>query len=434
MSSWRAAFWDRPPMSSWRGAFWGRPAVWMGPFEPDTWERRYARVLAVLPYVLLGVSTLVSQFQPYRTLGDRLIVLGLALLAAAWVLLMYSLPPQRWRESTGPMLVYFAGLLVLSALLESHSEFFIAFTITGFVQAFFLLPSAPAFVAVAATSCVIYLSPPNSGLRSLTALPLLLFIVGLQTVTVGGGSFMGAKISQQQAQRRRLMAQLEAAQEENAGLHAQLLTQAREAGVLDERQRLAREIHDTLAQGLTGIVTQLEAAEAAGRRSEQWQAHVAQATALARESLREARRSLQAMQPEPLEGSRLPDAIAEMARRWSETSPVALSFGTTGRPVSLLTELEVALFRVAQEALANVARHSSASRVDLTISYTDEVVLLDVRDDGVGFTPGAVNGFGLRAMGQRLRLVGGRLDIESAPGSGTAISASVPAIAAAAGD
>ena len=108
-------------MRSWRGAFWGRPAVWLSPGEADTWERRYARVLAVLPYVLLGVSTLVSQLRPYHTPGDRLVVLGLALVAAAWLLFMYSLPPQRWRESTGPMLVYFAGLLVLSALLESRS-------------------------------------------------------------------------------------------------------------------------------------------------------------------------------------------------------------------------------------------------------------------------------------------------------------------------
>lgn len=100
----------------------------------------------------------------------------------------------------------------------------------------------------------------------------------------------------------------------------------------------------------------------------------------------------------------------------------------------LLTELEVALFRVAQEALANVAKHSSASRVDLTISYTDDLVLLDVRDDGIGFTPGSANGFGLRAMGQRLRLAGGSLEVESSPGAGTALSARVPAIAAAGGE
>ena len=171
------------------------------------------------------------------------------------------------------MLLYLAGLLALAALLEARSPYFIAFACLGFFQAFFLLPAVPAFVVVAATSCVIYLAPPDSGLRGPGALPLLVFIVGLQTVAVGGGSFMGGKISQQQEQRRQLLEDLQAAQAENAGLHAQLLTQAREAGVLDERQRLAREIHDTLAQGLTGIVTQLEAAEAGGG-PEDWRPRV----------------------------------------------------------------------------------------------------------------------------------------------------------------
>src|SRR5205085_8226231 len=107
-------------------------------------------------------------------------------------------------------------------------------------------------------------------------------------------------------------------------------------------------------------------------------------------------------------------AIGDMARRWSEASAVALSFQATGEPRPLLADLEVALFRAAQEALSNVARHASASRVGLTVTYMDDVVLLDVRDDGVGFDAtstdgdsGGGNRFGLHAMGQRLRQVGG---------------------------
>ena len=229
--------------------------------------------------------------------------------------------------------------------------------------------------------------------------------------------------------------------EENAGLHAQLLTQAREAGVLDERQRMAREIHDTLAQGLTGIVTQLEATERAGHRPEQWRRHLDQARALARDSLSEARRSVQALRPEPLEDARLPDAIAHMAERWSRASGVVASVETTGEPRPLLAELEMTLFRVAQEALANVAKHAGASKVGLTLSYMDDTVLLDVRDDGAGFAaaPGAADGrrgqsqgqgFGLAAMRQRLQRVAGSLEIESAPGEGTAVNARVPAISA----
>jgi signal transduction histidine kinase len=419
-------------MSAWREALWGRPSFRPGHLErTGKWGQRYARGLALLPYVLLAVSTLVSQFQPYPTTRDRLTVLGLAAVAAAWVTLLRT--PVCQPGPTILMLLYFAGLVLIAWLLVAHATAFIAFACTGFFQAFFLLPKVPAFVAIAATSCTIYLAPAGSGLANPGALPVLILIIAFQTAAVGGGTFVGAQISEEQEERHRLFDELEATQQENAGLHAQLLTQAREAGVLDERQRLAREIHDTLAQGLTGIVTQLEAAEAAAA-PEHWRPHVARASALARDSLREARRALHAWGPEPLQGSRLPDAIAEMARRWAETNPAALTFETSGRPVPLLTDLEVTLFRVAQEALANVARHAAASRVGLTLSYTDELVLLDARDDGAGFRPGAARGFGLRAMEQRLRLVGGRLEIESTPGAGTALSASVPAIPSGGGE
>jgi signal transduction histidine kinase len=407
--------------------------------DDDTWERRYFKALAALPYVLLGVSAVLSQLQPYPTLGDRLAVFGLAGLALAWLLLMYTLPPPRWRERPAAMLTYFVGLLAIGAALEAHSFFFVTFVLIGFFQAFMILPTVPAFLAVAATSSVMYVSPANSAFRGLDALPGLLFLVGLQTVTVGGGGFIGMRMYHENAKRRHLVAALEAALEENAGLHVQLLTQAREAGMLDERQRLAREIHDTLAQGLAGIITQLEAAEQARLQPDEWRSHVDRARTLARESLTAARRSVQALQPEQLEGARLADAIADMARQWSATTSVALTIETTGRPMSLHAELEITLFRVAQEALTNVAKHAQASRVGLTLSYMEDMVLLDVRDDGSGFSTGSVgtNGrtasgqrFGLHAMEQRLRRVGGKLEIESAPGAGTAINARVPAIPA----
>lgn len=131
---------------------------------------------------------------------------------------------------------------------------------------------------------------------------------------------------------------------------------------------------------------------------------------------------MQALRPEPLEDSRLPDAIASMVNRWSEIANLPLSFETTGEPRPILAELEATLFRVAQEALTNVSKHAGASKVGLTLSYMDDGVLLDVRDDGQGFAP---NG-----MRQRLRRVAGNLEIGSAPGEGTAINASVPAIPA----
>ena len=217
---------------------------------------------------------------------------------------------------------------------------------------------------------------------------------------------------------------------------------------------MAREIHDTLAQGLTGIITQLEAVRQVGPAGHDWERRVDNAARLARDSLSEARRSVQAMRPEALEvNPRLPEALAEVAAQWSAVNSVTATVTTDGEPVALHPEIEVTLLRVAQEALANAAKHASASRVGIALSYMADVVTLDVRDDGVGFRPaapgtpaakagpregpgngdGRSGGFGLTAMRQRVQRVAGTLAVESEPGAGTAVSASVPAIPRATG-
>ena len=204
---------------------------------------------------------------------------------------------------------------------------------------------------------------------------------------------------------------------------------------------MAREIHDTLAQGLTGIVTQLQAAEHAADDPVAWRRHFAAASRLARESLVEARRSVDALRPEPLEsGARLGDALASVAGKWTALHDIPVEVTTTGTATELPPETEVALLRTAQEALANVAKHAHASRVGLTLSYMEHQVALDVRDDGGGFLPnglppapaqpGTSGGFGLVAMRQRIESVHGTLQVESEPGAGTAISACVPVGAA----
>ena len=124
-----------------------------------------------------------------------------------------------------------------------------------------------------------------------------------------------------------------------------------------------------------------------------------------------------------------------MAKEWAETAEVGVHVEVTGDPVPLLPDIEVTLYRVAQESLANVGKHAGATRAGLTLSYMDDVVVLDVRDDGTGFDPTAARtGFGLTAMEQRVRRVSGTFTVESAPDDGTAISASVPAIPAERGE
>jgi signal transduction histidine kinase len=375
-----------------------------------------ATVMAGLPYFLLGISTALSLAEPGHGPRSRLVTIGLAAAAAVWELVTYTWLDARWPRRTAGRLISVGGLLAIVGVLVAHSSYFIAFAVTCFVQAIILLPPLPALVGVALASVVVFAVPTGFRIHSTQDALNLVLVIGLETLVVGGLGVLARR-----------------AGEENRRLQAQLIVQAREAGALDERGRLAREIHDTLAQGLTGIITQLEAARQAGDRSP----HVAEACALARESLAEARRSVQALRPGALERSRLPDAIADMARGWSETSSVPLRLEVTGEPRPLPAELEVTLFRVAQEALTNAARHARSSRVGLTLSYMDDVVLLDVRDDGAGFDPARVNGqrrddgheFGLQAMAQRLRHVGGELEIESAPGAGTAINARVPVVA-----
>src|SRR4029079_14375180 len=144
----------------------------------------------------------------------------------------------------------------------------------------------------------------------------------------------------------------------------------------DERGRIAGEIHDTIAHGLTGIVTQLEAAEQASDRQDDWRRHVDNAIRLARESLAEARRSVEASRPEVLEGVTLEDGLADVAQRWSAINGVPGEVIATRGPLPLHPEIELALLRTAQEALANVAKQAGASRAGVTLTYMgDEVAL-----------------------------------------------------------
>jgi signal transduction histidine kinase len=406
------------------------------------WEQLSGRLMIFVPWVLLPLSAVLSQLAAGLSRADRAGTLALVAVAAGWVYVGHTrVPPDRWqRPAYG--LAYFAGLLALFAALMTRDLIFVLFTITGFFHAYQLRPWPLGVAGVLGTS--VTLNTATMGVPDATpaALGAYLGVIGIQTAAIGAGILFGDKVHEQHQRRAETVRRLEAALAENAGLHAQLLTQAREAGVLDERQRMAREIHDTLAQGLAGIVTQVQAARQVWHAPDEARPYVDRALALARDGLAEARRSVEALRPRELEDARLPDALGDLARRWADAVGITPSVEVTGDPVPLSPALEVALFRVAQEALTNVAKHARATRVGLTLSYLDDTVLLDVRDDGEGFGGGTgegigertgdgegfVGGFGLIGMRQRIRSVGGTVEFESAPGEGTAVSVSVPAI------
>ena len=223
---------------------------------------------------------------------------------------------------------------------------------------------------------------------------------------------------------------------ENQRLLEEARRTGRQAGVLKERQRLAHEIHDTLAQGFTSIVMNLEAADQS-LYSEPEQTHrsLSHARRIARESLSEARRLVRALRPEQLEDASLAEALGRLAARFSEESGITATATVTGEARPLARETEAVFLRVAQEALANVRKHSRASRAALTLSFMPDLLTLDARDDGVGFDPtantlnaGYAGGFGLQGMRERIQGIGGTLSVESAPGEGATITAELPSM------
>jgi len=414
-----------------------RTVLWPGGFDSASRLSPWARALErYLFYVLLGIGTVISLIEP--GLDDAPVGGTLALVAATaiWLLCSDTLLPDRWRYSPVVIAVSFVVTLTLSAALMFRDLPFLVFMIGMFFHALLLRPEPLMWIGLAATSVLINSIGSGGPVAALREWPSpFLVIVLVQTLAIGMGARMSTRLMAKSEQQRRTVTDLEAALEENAGLHRQLLAQAREAGALDERQRLSLEIHDTLAQGFTGIITQLEAAGQAHGNPEQWQRHADKAMALARENLAEARRSVRALSPEALATATLPDALRGVVDRWSDRGGVRAEYTTTGIPMALHPEIEATLLRVTQEALTNVVKHAKAGRVGLTLSYMEDQVTLDVRDDGVGFVPTSPSrngsqygGFGLAGMRHRLHRLAGRLEIESEPGAGTAISASVPAI------
>ncbi|WP_200960516.1 sensor histidine kinase [Oerskovia sp. Root22] len=403
------------------------------------WRKEQLRVWDLLqlvtPWLLLTISTAIYFSQVLPASGERFwpegaSVLGLVAVSALWVLFGQTLPLRRRALRPVPAGIYFVGLLALCVALMTYSDVFLVFTVACFFQAYLLRPWPVGVLAVLATSVAL-----NGSAMSVWVDPTpevlaeLLLIVAVQTAAIGVGILLTARSEPEERKREELVERLEAALHENAGLHAQLVAQARESGAHDERQRLAGEIHDTLAQGLAGIITQLQAAErSAGARGEKDE-HVERALRLARSSLTEARRSVQALAPRELGRAHLPDALRTLTERWSQDQGISAQVEVTGTREPLSPAIEVSLFRVAQESLTNVAKHAEASRVGVTLSYTGPEVLLDVRDDGRGFARGSGAGFGLTSMRQRIRGVGGHIEVQSTPGEGTSVSARVPAIA-----
>lgn len=204
---------------------------------------------------------------------------------------------------------------------------------------------------------------------------------------------------------------------------ARLFARSAEIGAIEERTRLARELHDTLAQGLAGVALQLESAEAlmeAGSEAPRVRRALRQALELTRNNLEEARNAVLDLRAVPLQGRNLPEALLLLTEQASRDSGRSVQLVVAGsRP--LAPRVETGLYRIAQEALGNALRHAGARHILLRLELHPESVLLRVEDDGRGFEPAQLPAgrYGLVGLSERARLLGGALRLESAPGSGT---------------
>lgn len=203
-----------------------------------------------------------------------------------------------------------------------------------------------------------------------------------------------------------------------------------EAAVLEERNRIAREMHDTLAQSLAGIVLHMEAAQRVLTAApEKARTRLEEACTLARESLAEAYRSVMALRPQTLEQHDLPTVLTHLAAQAAASPQTHLAFRLHGTPRTLPAEVETNLLRITQEALTNACNHAQAQDIAIDLTFGAHRIQLRVQDDGQGFNIHRVasrNGFGLTGMRERAEQIGGRFTVTSRPGKGTTVVVIVP--------
>lgn len=216
--------------------------------------------------------------------------------------------------------------------------------------------------------------------------------------------------------------------------NARLFDESRDLAVLEERNRMAREIHDTLAQGFTGIVLQLEAGEQVLEEEDpaEVQRHLTIAKNLAREGLTEARRSVWNLLPQALEENPLHIVLSDEVERFNAVESQQATFEIIGARRLVPAVIQAALLRICQESLTNIRKYAEATQVSVKLTFGRDTVGISIFDNGIGFDPDTVNiaegrgGFGLTAMRQRARLLRGDITITSAPSQGTQVEATIP--------
>jgi signal transduction histidine kinase len=386
------------------------------------------RAMQIGQHLMAVVLTLVGVI---RAIGDgtpisAALVAGLAILA--WHTAGTALTTRV--ESQNLLVWWLIGFALIWVAAVAVSAEFVWLAFLLWLLAGHLLPVLPGLVFSVLVLSVVVVAPVlHHGTTSYANVfgPL---IGGIFAYGISRGYL---QLLRDAAERERLVASLTRAQQEMAGLQDELAAAQRESGAVAERTRISRDIHDTIAQALSSI--RLLAHAGAGR-SEDPDASLtlAQVEALASDSLADVRRIVADLAPAELEEDALAAALRRMLDRAHEEAGLQVELHVDTALPQLPTEVEVALLRTAQSALANVRLHANARRVVMTLTDAGSAVRLDIIDDGAGFdastwdqaSESAATSYGLRFMRARLRELGGGIDIESSPGEGAAISVYLP--------
>ena len=381
------------------------------------------RLLRAGLHLLMAALLAVAAVRAVAERADGAATVAVAAVMAAVYIVGPMLPHVRGSRSAAAVWLAVLSGVWLALLALTADGIWLAFPL--FLLQLHLLPARWGVTAVTVTT-VIAVAGFAAHQDAVTASAVIGPVIGAAVAVAGVLGYQA--LYRESEQRRALIEQLQAARDELAAAgHA--------AGVAAERERLAREIHDTLAQGLSSIQLLLRAAERAlPERPDTATAagHVERARRTAQDNLAEARRFVRALSPPARENASLPAALQRVCTTTAEQSGLAVDFELSGTPSPVSKPLDGALLRIAQSALANTVQHAHAARATVTLSYMDTGIALDVVDDGTGFDPDAIpaagsdGGFGLAAMRARVRALGGTLSVESAPGQGTALAASFP--------
>lgn len=372
--------------------------------------------------VLWGVCTMVVFIEPAPPRG-RGVTVGL-LLAMLAVYLLVGLPTLRTtsRRLAAVYLPLVWGCVIAIEYLDNGAETWILYFVL-FPHTWMLLPTAGAVAVSAAALSGVAVARYAQADGSAAAIQSL---VVSTSIAVGLSLTLGILVRHllQQAQRRQV------ALDELRCTQAALVTSERQRGIQDERERLSRDIHDTLAQGFTSVITLVRAADAALARDdiETARERLALLESTAVDSLSESRLIIADMTPSHLQARTLVEALERLCASLRRESAIAARLEVHGEPRQLSGNLEIVLLRAAQEALSNVRQHSRAGEAVVTLSYADaQVVMLDIVDDGVGLDLAcSASGFGLDGIRARAVEVGGGAIITNKTGAGARVHVEVP--------